>query len=104
MGIDVITWGIESRAKHRMARCAFIRGRLIASRCNRSAMNKGRARSAWIWACHRKRIILFVFMALATLDWIVLDRWQIAGRVVDAKTGAGISNAWILVDVNGERP
>lgn len=54
---------------------------------------------------HPKGSLLLVLLCLFFfVDWVLVDLWQIRGRVVDEASGNGIPNSWILANFRGEKP
>lgn len=48
--------------------------------------------------------LLVVAAVIILADVALLDRWQLRGRVVDADTGRGIADGWVIADFVGSKP
>lgn len=59
---------------------------------------------AWIRRHPRLAGGLSVLALLLTIEWGILDRWQLTAQVKDSTTGNNIPGAWILFDLLGEKP
>lgn len=51
-----------------------------------------------------RTITAIVLGLLCALDWVIADRWQARGLVVDSTSNAELSSAWVLVKFDGESP
>ena len=57
-----------------------------------------------IWHARHWRALAITVGTLLLIDWVVVDRLQVVGRVIDRDTRAGIADAWISVTYFGEKP
>lgn len=51
-----------------------------------------------------KHIIALAFIAIGSVDWIAIDRWQTKGTVRDSESGEPLPDTWILATFSGEAP
>jgi hypothetical protein len=51
----------------------------------------------------RRAALLGIFLIFG-VDWMLLDRWQVRGVVIDADTNEGIGEAWVIATFHGQTP